>query len=125
MEEYQSKKIVIDYFGLVKVIKSDKLWMGLFVGLAAVLGLAVAFGTPKEYKSSVMLAPETATSNNLTSGISSLASMVGMDMNFGNSDDAIYPELYPDLIQSTDFLVNLFPIQKNVLLLYHIQKGLH
>ena len=111
MEEYQSKKIVIDYFGLVKVIKSDKLWMGLFVGLAAVLGLAVAFGTPKEYKSSVMLAPETATSNNLTSGISSLASMVGMDMNFGNSDDAIYPELYPDLIQSTDFLVNLFPIQ--------------
>ena len=54
MEEYQSKKIVIDYFGLVKVIKSDKLWMGLFVGLAAVLGLAVAFGTPKEYKSSVI-----------------------------------------------------------------------
>ena len=111
MEEYKNKKIIIDYFGLLNIIKKDKVWMGIFVGIAAVLGLAVAFGTPKEYKSSVMLAPETATSNNLTSGISSLASMVGMDMNFGNSDDAIYPELYPDLIQSTDFLVNLFPIQ--------------
>lgn len=111
MEEYKSKKVILDYFSLMNILKTDKKWMGIFVTIAAILGLAVAFGTPKEYKSSVMLAPETATSNNLTSGISSLASMVGMDMNFGNSDDAIYPELYPDLIQSSDFLVNLFPIQ--------------
>ena len=111
MEEYKKKKIIIDTFNLIHIIREDKKMMSLFLFLAAILGLAIAFGTPKEYKASVMLAPETSTANNLTSGISSLASMVGMDMNFGNNSDAIYPELYPDLIQSSDFLVNLFPIQ--------------
>ena len=111
MEEYKKKKIIIDSFKLMHIIKKDKKMMSLFLVLAAVLGLAIAFGTPKEYKASVMLAPETSTANSLTSNISSLASMVGMDMNFDNNSDAIYPELYPDLIQSTDFLVDLFPIQ--------------
>ena len=111
MEEYKKKKIVIDSFKLAEIVRKDKKWMSLFLVIAAVIGLAVAFGTPKEYKASVMLAPETSTANSLTSGISSLASMVGMDMNFDNNADAIYPELYPDLIQSTDFLVALFPIQ--------------
>ena len=111
MSEYKRKKIVLDFFGLLRAIKADKWKMCIWLGIAAILALAVAFDTPREYKSSVMLAPETSSSNSLTSNISSLASMVGMDMNFGESNDAIYPELYPDLIQSTDFLVSLFPIQ--------------
>lgn len=105
------QKIQLDIVGLLRAIKHDKLWMSVFVGLAAILGIAVAFGTPKEYKASVMLAPETSSGNSLTSNISSLASMVGMDMDFGKSSDAIYPEIYPDLLQSTDFIVNLFPVQ--------------
>ena len=111
MEERKSKKIVVDFIELLKVIGKDKLMMAVFLGLAAVLGLAVAFGTPKEYKASVMLAPESTTGNSLTSNISSIASMVGMDMDFGSSSDAIYPELYPDLIGSNDFIVSLFPVE--------------
>ena len=111
MEEHKRKKIELDVVGLLRELKHDKLWMSVFMGLAGILGLAVAFGTPKEYKTSVMLAPETSSSNSLTSNISSLASMVGMDMDFGKSNDAIYPEIYPDLIQSTDFIVSLFDVQ--------------
>ncbi|MBO4659506.1 MAG: chain-length determining protein [Prevotella sp.] len=111
MEGHRKKKIIIDYFGLMRAIKNDKWMMAVFLILAAILGLAVSFGTPKEYKASVMLAPETATSNSLTSNISSLASMVGMNMDFTKSNDAIYPEIYPDLIQSSDFIVNLFPVK--------------
>lgn len=111
MEERKSKKIVVDFIELLKVIGKDKLMMAVFLGIAAVLGLAVAFGTPKEYKASVMLAPESTTGNSLTSNISSIASMVGMDMDFGSSSDAIYPELYPDLIGSNDFIVSLFPVE--------------
>ena len=85
--------------------------MAVFLILSAILGLAVSFGTPKEYKASVMLAPETSSSNSLTSNISSLASMVGMDMDFGSSNDAIYPEIYPDLLQSSDFIVGLFGVE--------------
>lgn len=111
MEERKRKKIVVDFIELLKVIGKDKRMMAVFLGLAAVLGLAVAFGTPKEYKASVMLAPESTTGNSLTSNISSIASMVGMDMDFGSSSDAIYPELYPDLIGSNDFIVSLFPVE--------------
>jgi uncharacterized protein involved in exopolysaccharide biosynthesis len=105
-----SNKIEIDIIALLRAIKENRLWMGVTMGIFGIIGLAISFGTPKEYRASVMLAPETATSNSLTSNISSLASMVGMDMDFGNSSDAIYPELYPDLIQSTDFIVSLFPV---------------
>ncbi len=105
------KKIALDIIAFLRAIRQDKWMMAVFMGLSAFLGLAVAFGTPKEYKSSVMLAPETATDNSLTSNISSLASMVGMNMNFGSSNDAIYPELYPDLLQSMDFIVGLFPVK--------------
>ena len=111
MSEYKRKKIVLDFFGLLRVIKADKWKMCIWLGIAALLALTVAFDTPREYKSSVMLAPETSSSNSLTSNISSLASMVGMDMNFGESSDAIYPELYPDLIGSNDFIVSLFPVE--------------
>ena len=111
MEERKNKKIVVDFIELLKVVGKDKLMMAVFLGIAAVLGLAVAFGTPKEYKASVMLAPESTTGNSLTSNISSIASMVGMDMDFGSSSDAIYPELYPDLIGSNDFIVSLFPVE--------------
>ncbi|MCD8290119.1 MAG: chain-length determining protein, partial [Prevotella sp.] len=65
---------------------------------------------PKIYKSSVMLAPE-ETDNSLLSNFSSLASMVGMNMKMNSSNDAIYPEIYPDLMESTAFLTGLFDIK--------------
>ena len=106
-----SNKIEIDIIALLRAIKENKLWMGVTMGIFGIIGLAISFGTPKEYRASVMLAPETATSNSLTSNISSLASMVGMDMDFGNSSDAIYPELYPELFESPEFVFGLYGIQ--------------
>ena len=111
MEERSSNKISIDFLNLLRAVRADKKMMALYLVLAAILGLCVAFGTPKEYKSSVMLAPETSSSNSLTSNISSLASMVGMDMDFGKSNDAIYPELYPELFESPEFIVGLYGIK--------------
>lgn len=111
MEEYKKKKIAFDVFAFFKAIKNDKKKMLLFCGIAAILGVAVALDTPKEYTSGVMLAPESTESTGLSSNISSLASMVGMKLNFGGGEDAIYPEIYPDLMESTNFKVSLFPIE--------------
>ena len=83
--------------------------MAIYCGVAAVFAIIVAFSIPRIYKSSVMLAPESSGSS-LVSNISSLASMVGMDINLGENNDAIFPEIYPDLMQSTKFLVGLFDI---------------
>lgn len=64
---------------------------------------------PRFYKATVMLAPEASGAGTLGS-ISALASSFGVDLNAGSSTDAIYPELYPDLMTSTDFVVSLFDI---------------
>ena len=111
MEEYKKKKLTFDILAFFKAIKQDKKKMCLFIGIAAMLGVAVVLDTPKEYTAGVMLAPESSENSGLSSNISSLASMVGMKLNFGGSEDAIYPEIYPDLMESTDFKVSLFPIE--------------
>jgi uncharacterized protein involved in exopolysaccharide biosynthesis len=56
------------------------------------------------------LAPEES-GNSFSGSISSLPSMVGMNMKIGQTGDAIYPEIYPDLMGSTKFIVDLFPIK--------------
>lgn len=104
------KKIVnINIVDLVKMLKADKKQLRKYCGVAIVIGLIIAFTTPKTYKSTVMLAPEES-GQGFSGSISSLASMVGMNMKIGQTGDALYPEIYPDLVSSTDFIISLFPI---------------
>lgn len=111
MEEKESKtSFQISIVEMLHIIKGDKKWMSVFVGVFALLGLVAAFTTPKTYTSTVMLAPEESGSG-FSGSISSLASMVGMNMKIGQTGDALYPEIYPDLVSSTDFIVGLFPVQ--------------
>jgi uncharacterized protein involved in exopolysaccharide biosynthesis len=56
-----------------------------------------------------MLAPEES-GGGFSGSISSLAAMVGMNMKIGQTGDALYPEIYPDLMGSTRFIVGLFPV---------------
>lgn len=78
----------------------------VYLLVAAIIGVVVAFSIPRVYRSSVTLAPEEAQSA-LGGNVSSLASMVGLDMKLG-TNDAIYPEIYPDMMHSTEFVVGLF-----------------
>lgn len=75
----------------------------------AILGIWVAFQIPKIYKANVKLAPETNT-NNLLSGVSSLASMVGLYNDANPNGDAIYPEIYPVLMSSNDFIIGILSV---------------
>ena len=111
MEEYKKRKVVVDFFRLLGIIKKDKKKMLLFCGVAAVLGVAIALDTPKEYTSGVLLAPESNDASGVSGNLSSLASMVGMKFHVGGGEDAIFPEIYPDLMESNDFKVSLFPIE--------------
>ena len=99
----------INLADIIRLVKADKKMMGVYVGVSAVFGIIIAFTTPKTYKSSVMLAPEESGAG-FSGSISSLASLVGMNMKLGQSGDAIYPELYPDLMSSKDFIVGMFPV---------------
>ena len=106
MKEYK-----INIFKLLRIIADDWKKMTITCFTFGIIAIIVAFNIPKIYKASVSLAPETSENSSLGSNIASVASMIGMDMNFGQGNDAIYPEIYPDLMQSTRFIVGLFDIK--------------
>ena len=109
MEE--KKKIInINAVEVIRLLLADKRKVAIYSCVAGVIGVLLAFGTPKVYKSTVMLAPEESGSG-FSGSISSLAAMVGMNMKIGQTGDALYPEIYPDLMQSTKFIVGLFPVK--------------
>lgn len=110
MTENSKPKIRLDLPRLWQIVRQDKKAVLLWCGVAAVVSIVVAFSIPRIYKASIVLAPE-ETSNGFSGSISSLASMVGMSMRLGQNGDAIYPEIYPDAMESTDFLVSLFPVK--------------
>lgn len=92
-------------------------WRKYIVPMAVtvVLTAVIVFSMPRYYSVTVMLAPESSSGSPSMSGISSLASMAGINLSSLNSEDAIVPLFYPDLMKSTDFIVPLFETQVQTL----------
>ena len=75
-------------------------------GLAIIVGIVIALTTPKQYTVSVTLAPESSKSG--AGGLSSIASMLGVGgFNMGSDADALNVTLYPDIVSSTPFILDL------------------
>lgn len=86
-----------------------KVWAITFV-----LACAWIFPKPRTYQSSVMLAPEAGEQMG-AGALGNLASTFGINLGGMNSGDAIYPQLYPDVFTSNDFIVSLFSVPvKNI-----------
>jgi len=101
------KKINIQDIYKILLAKKKKFMLG--GAIAFVLSCVYIFPQPRYYETNVTLAPESNEAS-ATSTISSIASSFGFDLGNVNSTDAIYPMLYPDVIQSQDFIVGLFEI---------------
>lgn len=67
--------------------KAIAIWCGSFV----LVGLVVVLTTPHVYKGTALLAPEQVV--------------------VSEEGDAIYPEIYPDIVGSTDFLLKLLSVE--------------
>lgn len=76
----------------------------------AVVGTIIAFSIPKEYNTVVELAPE-STDNSAGNGLGSLASMAGISLGNKGRADAVYPTLYPDVVNSVPFITSLFDVE--------------
>lgn len=76
----------------------------------AVLGLVVAFSIPREYTTDVKLAPETTDNKATSGGLGALASMAGLGSSASGAD-AVYPQLYPDVVSSVPFVTSLFDVE--------------
>lgn len=109
-----NNKNQIDLLSIAKVLWKAKKLYALTCGIAIIIGIIVAFSIPKTYKAKVVLAPELTSGMNLSGGLSDIASMMGVNIgNNGSSFDAIYPELYPEIVNSVPFLTDLFNIKIN------------
>lgn len=97
----------IDLLGLGKKLWDNKRFIIKATLIGMVVGLIIAFSIPKEYTSTVVLMPDSQSSS--TGTMSSLAALAGI--NIGAGDNALVsPDLYPNIFQSTPFLMGLFEI---------------
>lgn len=96
----------IDIMELISKLWKKRAMIIKWCVVGAVIGLVAGFSIPKTYKAGVTLAPEQQ--QRVGSGVSSIASMMGV--NLQNSVDAISVEMFPDVVHSTPFIVELFDL---------------
>lgn len=112
MEESKKKSHEIDIIGIARRVFAEWKMLLKFMGVAAVFGVIVALNTPKSYTTDVILAPEVSGAGGMLDNLSDLASMVGVNIGSNSTSiDAIYPEIYPDVISSSRFIIDLFDVK--------------
>lgn len=100
----------IDLIELAQKVWAERKLVFKSCGIAVLIGLVVAFSIPKEYSTSVTLAPETGGKSGGGS-MGALAAMAGINIGGSSGEDALSPELYPDIVRSTPFLLELFDVK--------------
>ena len=107
---YQYDEDEIDLLELAKTIWNKRMFILKIVGIGAFLGVIVALLSPKEYKSTSTLMPEYSTESQ--GGASSLLSQYGGLLgisggSYNSNSNAIRVDLYPNIVQSTNFQMQL------------------
>lgn len=100
----------IDIIASAKKVWAHKISLLIFFVLFTILGVIVALNTPKVYTADVVLAPE-AQGTSVSGSLSDMASNFGIDLGDKQSADAIYPEIYPLVVSSNDFVMGLFDVK--------------
>jgi hypothetical protein len=111
--ENREPEMTIDIGKMFKVIKKNK-WTILIVTIfSAALGVFIAINIPNEYSSQVQILPELE-SKDAAGGLSkfkSLAGLAGVDLSSLSSTEAVRPDLYPNILQSTPFLMDIMSMK--------------
>ena len=117
MEEKQFTQEIIEEensidFGKIfkDLLKHKKLYYKV-LPITFVIAAILLLSLPNYYKCEVKLSPEMSGGGSKSS-LASLASSFGVNLKgaLGNSTEALFPTLYPDLMNSVDFKTSLFQI---------------
>lgn len=100
----------IDLIELAAKVWNRKKLIFKACGIAALVGLVVAFSIPREYTTQVLLASESS-SRTSSGSMGALAAMAGINLGSASGPDALSPTLYPEIVSSTPFLTGLFNIE--------------
>ncbi len=109
MEEKKNNPEVIDLRIIAKKIWAKKKLFYKVLPITFVLSCIYILGFPRYYSTDIKLAPEMGNSG--TGSIGSIASAFGFDLSNMETTDAIYPTLYPDLMEDNGFVTGLFNIR--------------
>ena len=100
-------EISIDFGKYWQRLKGHWKTVFLWTVVGFVIGCLVALDTPHKYKVTSRLAPEL--SSTATNRLSSVATLVGLTSTVLGSTDAVYPMVYPEVVNSPAFIADLFP----------------
>lgn len=109
IEEEESS---IDFGKIFKDLLKHKRLYFIVLPVAFVLAAIYALSLPNFYNCTVKLSPEMSGSKASAGSLASLASSFGVNLgSSGAGTEALFPTLYPDLMNSVDFKTSLFPVK--------------
>lgn len=109
-DQVQEKEI--DILEIVLKLWSNRKLLLMWCMWGVIAGLIIAFSIPREYTTKVTLAPEFQNSGkNFSGSIGALASLAGVSMSSSSGSDAVYPQLYPDIVSSVPFALSLLDVE--------------
>ena len=102
----EEEELEIDLMEYARKLWAARKLLLKVAGIAVIVGVVIALTTPKQYTVNVTLAPEAGKSSG--GSLSGIASMLGVGgFNMGNDADALNVTLYPDIVASTPFILDL------------------
>ena len=101
----------IDFGKIFKDLLNHKRLYFIVLPVAFVLAAIYSLSLPNYYNCTVKLSPEMSGSKASAGSLASLASSFGVNLGTGGAGtEALFPTLYPDLMNSVDFKTSLFPV---------------
>ena len=100
----------IDILEILYKLWSQKKLILLWCMWGVIAGLIIAFSIPKEFTTTVTLAPEFKRTSRTTASINALAALAGINTAGNSGTDAMYPILYPEVVASIPFITSLFDV---------------
>ena len=110
----ESKSGKIDYGKLLQDVKKHKKLFYIVLPIVFIIVAVLSLCVPNYYKCTVVLAPEMSmtTARRAANSLSNLANNLGINLvSSNNSGDALFPTLYPELMNSVAFRASLFSIK--------------
>ena len=93
---------------VVRTIWQGRIWVLMATGLFISLGILTAFLLTPEFRSEARIMPEMNNgSGDMFKRLASVAGFAGMDFAESEGLDAVRPDLYPNVLQSTPFVLYL------------------
>lgn len=102
----------IDWMGYLNTLWSNRKAIIKVTAICAVLSVVIALCQKRTYHVGVTLAPEVQSSSSRSGSLSGIASMLGIGgVAMGSSTDALNITIFPEIVNSTPFIVSLFDVE--------------